>query len=179
MSSHAIELIPVHDAATRDAAESLIREYLGWIAQEARGRYGLAFDIEAMVASDLHDAAKFYEPHGRFYVALQDGAPVGVGCLKRLTASSAELQRMYVQPACRGAGIGRLLLDRLLDDCRAMGVEVARLESLRFLAAAHALYRRAGFVEVPPYEGSSMQDYQSAAARARYLESVVFMERRS
>jgi GNAT superfamily N-acetyltransferase len=176
MKPDAIEFISVDDDAPRQAARVLIREYLEWIQREAAGRYALEFDIDAMVASDLRDGSAFYPPDGRFYLALQDGAPVGVGCLRRLSAEAAEIQRMYVRPECRGSGIGRRLLDRLLADCRDMGFGIARLESLKFLSAAHSLYRAAGFVEVPPYRGSSMQDYQAASMLPRYLESVVFME---
>jgi GNAT superfamily N-acetyltransferase len=176
--THMIRFICVEDDATRRSAARLIREYLDWIQRQAADTYDLAFDIDAMVASDLEDGSKFYAPHGRFYLALRDDVAVGVGCLKRLTSQAAEIQRMYVQPQCRGTGIGRLLLERLLADCREMGFKVARLESLRFLASAHALYRSAGFVDVPPYAGSSMQDYQSDAMLSRYLDSVVFMELR-
>jgi GNAT superfamily N-acetyltransferase len=177
-AAHGTQLIPVADAGTRAAAESLIREYLGWIGREAGDRYALTFDIDAMVASDMGDATKFYAPHGRFHLALHDGAPVGVGCLKRLSHDTAELQRMYVQPRGRGRGIGRALLDRLLADCRDMGFSVVRLESLKFLATAHTLYRSAGFVDAPPYDGSSMQDYQASTLLPRYRESVVFMSLR-
>ncbi|MDQ6635719.1 MAG: hypothetical protein M3Z10_13295 [Gemmatimonadota bacterium] len=53
---------------TRTAAEALIREYLQFIADTARESYHLTFDIEAMIASDIGDARKFYPPAGRFYV---------------------------------------------------------------------------------------------------------------
>ena len=84
-----IELIAVDDAATRDAARDLIAEYLRWIAGLAAASYGLSFDIDAMVTSDIEDRAKFYPPSGRCYVIRREGASVGVGCLKRMTSSSA------------------------------------------------------------------------------------------
>ena len=97
-----MQLIAVADAATRDSARSLITEYLQWIAGEASRRYGLTFDIDAMVASDLDDRSKFFPPTGRFYVVRVDGHDVGIGCLKALTPQSAEIQRMYIQPHVRG-----------------------------------------------------------------------------
>jgi hypothetical protein len=68
MIAAAIELFAVGDAATREAARYLIAEYLRWIASAAAGSYGLSFDVDAMVTSDLEDRSKFYPPGGRAYV---------------------------------------------------------------------------------------------------------------
>ena len=174
----AIELVAVGDAATRGAARDLIAEYLRWIASVAAASYGLSFDVDAMVASDIEDRAKFYPPSGRFYVIRREDATVGVGCLKRITPSVAEIQRMYVQPHVRGVGAGRLLLQQLLSDARAIGYEAVRLESLKFLSAAHALYKSVGFAEITPYADNSMTKYQPRDTIDRYRASAVFMELR-
>jgi GNAT superfamily N-acetyltransferase len=174
----AIELVAVDDASTRGAARDLIAEYLRWIASFAAASYGLSFDIDAMLTSDIEDRAKFYPPSGRFYVIRRAGADVGVGCLRRITPSVAEIQRMYVQPHVRGLGAGRLLLQQLLSDARAIGYEAVRLESLQFLSAAHALYKSVGFAEITPYADNSMTKYQPRDTIDRYRSSAVFMELR-
>jgi len=173
-----VELVAVEDAATRDAARRLIAEYLQWIAGNASANYGLAFDIGAMVASDLDDRAKFFPPGGRFYVVRNGDDFVGVGCLKALAPGIAELQRMYVQPHVRGIGAGRLLQQRLLADAREIGYRAVRLESLKFLSAAHALYKSAGFIEIAPYADNSMQAFQPQDTMGTYRSSAVFMELR-
>jgi GNAT superfamily N-acetyltransferase len=178
MSTSPIDLIPVDNALTRDTARRLITEYLHWIAASAATNYGLAFDIGAMVASDLDDPVKFYPPSGRFYVVRHTGAYVGVGCLKRLTPTIAEIQRMYVQPHVRGLGAGRRLVEQLLADARAIGYETVRLESLKFLSTAHALYKSVGFEEITPYAENSMKDYQAAEKLDTYRANAVFMELR-
>jgi GNAT superfamily N-acetyltransferase len=174
----AIELVAVDDPATRGVARDLIAEYLRWIASFAAASYGLSFDIDAMLTSDIEDRAKFYPPSGRFYVIRLAGANVGVGCLRRITPSVAEIQRMYVQPHVRGVGAGRLLLQQLLSDARAIGYEAVRLESLQFLSAAHALYKSVGFAEITPYDENSMTKYQPRDTIDRYRSSAVFMELR-
>jgi GNAT superfamily N-acetyltransferase len=171
-----IELVAVDDAATREAARDLIAEYLRWIASAAAASYGLSFDVDGMVTSDIEDRSKFYRPSGRFYVIRRGESHVGVGCLKRITPSVAEIQRMYVQPHVRGVGAGRLLLQQLLRDAREIGYEAVRLESLKFLSAAHALYRSAGFVEITPYAENSMTKYQPGDTLDKYCSSAVFME---
>ena len=173
-----LELVAVGDAATRDAARELIAEYLRWIASVAAASYGLSFDVEAMVASDIEDRGKFYPPTGRFYVIRHEDANVGVGCLKSLAPAVAEIQRMYVQPHVRGIGAGRLLLQQLLSDARAIGYDAVRLESLKFLSAAHALYKSVGFAEITPYAENSMAKYQPSSTMDRYHSSAVFMELR-
>ena len=177
-SSAAVELLAVEDLATREAARLLIAEYLRWIASSAAANYGLSFDIDAMVKSDVDDRSKFYPPSGRFYVLRHADAYVGVGCLKRIAPTIAEVQRMYVQPHVRGIGAGRLLVERLLADARSIGYRVIRLESLKFLSAAHALYRSVGFVEITPYAENSMKEYQPAETMDTYRSSAVFMELR-
>ena len=164
------------DAATRETARYLIAEYLRWIGSAAAASYGLSFDIDAMVTSDIEDREKFYPPSGRLYLIRRDDLAVGVGCLKRITPAVAEIQRMYVQPHTRGLGAGRLLLQQLLSDARAIGYDVVRLESLKFLSAAHALYRSVGFVEITPYADNSMTKYQPHDTMNRYRSSAVFME---
>jgi len=176
MSSEAVTLEPVELARQRDAARELIAEYLRWVGEIARSLYGLSFDIDAMVDSDIEDPSKFYPPSGRFYLVMSDGAYVGVGCLKRLGPGVGEIQRMYVQPHVRGKGAGRLLVERLLADARELGYTRVRLESLKALTAAHTLYRSVGFVDIAPYDDDSMRDYQDPATRGRFLDSVVFME---
>jgi hypothetical protein len=50
------------------------------------------------------------------------------------------------------------------------------LESLKFLSAAHALYKSAGFVEITPYAENSMTKDQSGDTLDKYRSSAVFME---
>jgi GNAT superfamily N-acetyltransferase len=170
------ELIAVEDAATRAAAAEMLAEYLRWIAGVAAESYGLSIDVDAMVASDLDDKSKFYPPRGRFYLLRHEGVYVGIGCLKQLAAGVAEVQRMYVRPHARGIGAGRCLIERLLDDARALSYRIVRVESLRVLTAAHTLYRSVGFVEVAPYAANSMKEYQPAGDMDRYRASALFME---
>lgn len=50
-----------------------------------------------------------------------------------------------------------------------------RLQSLKSLAPAHALYRSVGFVEVPPQDDNGMRRHQDEASRSAYRDSAVFM----
>jgi N-acetylglutamate synthase-like GNAT family acetyltransferase len=176
MSTAAVTLVPVETPVHRRAAEVLVGEYLRWVGGVANSEYGLSFDIEAMVRSDIEDESKFYPPSGRFYLVEHDGSFVGVGCLKCLAPGIGEVQRMFVQPHVRGVGAGRALVQRLLADAKALGYARVRLESLRALTAAHSLYHSVGFAEIEPYPENSMTEYQSPEALVTYRSSAVFME---
>lgn len=176
MTTSPVELHAVESPEQRHAASELIGEYLRWVGEVARSNYGLSFDVEAMIQSDVEDRTKFYPPNGRFYLIRHGGMYVGVGCLKRLAPGLGEVQRMYVRPTARRVGAGRLLVRRLLEDAKELGYTRVRLESLKALTAAHSLYRSVGFREIDPYSENSMRDYQSPETLSAYRNSAVFME---
>ncbi|MBX3659350.1 MAG: GNAT family N-acetyltransferase [Ramlibacter sp.] len=164
-----VDIVPVLDAAQHAAARELITEYLQWVADAAARQGGLRFDTAAMLAGDLGAGEGLY-------LVRDAGEFIGVGRLQRLDAGVAEVQRMYVRPSARRRGGARLLLERLLADARAAGCRCVRLESLRFLEAAHALYRSVGFQDIAPYDDNSMKHYQDADSAASYPAHAVFME---
>lgn len=166
----------VRTGEQKEQAGVLIREYLCWLNNRVKNDYGLEFDVEAMVESDLTDSYKFMPPEGRFYLAQYGDKIIGVGCLKKLEGGAGEIQRMYVLPGFRGKGIGRAILNRLIDDARLIGYRQLKLESLEFLDAAHALYRSAGFRQIDPYADNSMESYQAAETLDVYYSITVFME---
>jgi len=160
----------------KQLAGALIREYLEWLNRIVQRDYGIEFDVEAMLASDLLDSDKFHPPGGRFYLVKHNGAVAGVGCLKELAEDVGEIQRMYVPPGLRGQGVGRAIVNRLIADARAIGYRRLKLESLEFLAPAHSLYRSVGFHEIDPYADNSMKSYQDAENLDKYYSITVFME---
>jgi GNAT superfamily N-acetyltransferase len=171
-----VQFEQVESDEQKKQAGSLIREYLEWLNGRLQGEYGMEFDVDAMVKSDLSDTHKFHPPDGRFYLARYQNQVAGVGCLKKLAAGVAEVQRMYVPPIYRGKGIGRAIINRLIGDARSLGYRQLRLESLKFLDAVHALYHSVGFHDIDLYADNSMKSYQSAAQLDRYYSITVFME---
>ena len=91
------------------------------------------------------------EPAGLFVVASLHGSPIGSGALKFNGEEPAELKRMWVAPSARGLGLGRRLLSELEQLAASRGVRVVRLETNRNLTEAIALYRSAGYREVPRF----------------------------
>lgn len=88
---------------------------------------------------------EFQPPDGVFLLAHVDGGPAGCGGVCRLDSDTAEIRRMYVVPSARGRGVGRSILDRLLEEARALGYRRVRLETGNRQVEAMRLYERAGF----------------------------------
>jgi [ribosomal protein S18]-alanine N-acetyltransferase len=68
--------------------------------------------------------------------------------VSRLAADEAEILSIAVEPARRGRGLARALLDRNLRRLAGAGARAVFLEVDEGNAPARALYRRAGFREI-------------------------------
>jgi DNA-binding MarR family transcriptional regulator/GNAT superfamily N-acetyltransferase len=90
-------------------------------------------------------------PVGVFLVATLEGEPIGCGAVKTIAAGVGSLKRMWVAQSGRGLGLGRRLLAALEQEARKLGLGTLRLETNRTLAEAIALYRSAGYAEVPAF----------------------------
>ena len=111
-------------------------------------RFERGFDPERSIpAEDI----EMVPPEGAFLVATVEGEPVACGAVKRIATGIGSLKRMWVAEPARGLGLGRRLLAALEAEARALGLGTLRLETNRTLREAIALYRSAGYVEVPPF----------------------------
>lgn len=68
-----------------------------------------------------------------------------------LAPGIAEIKRVFITDAARGTGAGHALMQRLIDDCRAAGFDMIRMDTAAPLEAAQRLYDSMGFVRREPY----------------------------
>lgn len=112
----------------------------------------LGIDLEAEIApGPPRDLAP---PSGSFLLIQVDGEPAGFGGIRHLDTAVAEVKTMYVAPPHRGQGTARALLAELEAIARRRGCRAVRLDTSDYLTAAIALYRAAGYREVPDYNGN-------------------------
>lgn len=116
--------------------------------EELAARFDSGFDPSRSISAEDDELVA---PRGLLLVASLYGEPVGCGALKLHGRCPAEIKRMWVAPAARGLGLGRRLLTELESRAAAFGVRTLRLETNRTLREAIALYRHAGYAEVPAF----------------------------
>jgi ribosomal protein S18 acetylase RimI-like enzyme len=93
----------------------------------------------------------YARPRGRLLLALVENQVAGCAALRPLDDKTGEMKRVYVRPAFRGLGLGRMLAESILDESRAVGYQRVRLDTLPSMARARQLYRELGFREIAPY----------------------------
>lgn len=105
---------------------------------------------ESVYALDLNS---LMQPDVKFAVA-RDAAGAIAGCgAVVLSAGYGEIKRMYVQPAMRGRGMARQLMQALEQASRDAGCPLMVLETGPAQPEAIALYQRHGFERCSPYGG--------------------------
>jgi len=151
-----IQIIITNREQHAQPIRELFWEYLQWANAKVEESFGVSFDIATMLEEDMNSLEKFMPPKGRLLFGYVDDQPMGVACLKALTDNIGEIKRMYVRPHARNSGLGRALLNRLLEEAHQVGYERVLLDSACFMTAAHQLYRSSGFHEIEAYEGSEI-----------------------
>ena len=90
-------------------------------------------------------------PDGRLYIAWCGDEPTGCVALRRHDALDGEMKRLYVRPAFRQQGLGRVLAERVIEDARQIGYRRLLLDTLPSMASARALYAQLGFEQTQAY----------------------------
>jgi putative acetyltransferase len=142
-----IKLIYPDAPALLDGAREIIREY-------ARGLdVDLCFQNVDAELSAL--PGEYAPPSGHLLLALVGGELAGCGAVRALPgvdyANACEMKRLYVRPAFRRFGLGRILAQALMDEARRGGYSVMLLDTLDDMEAARGLYGSLGFEEAAPY----------------------------
>lgn len=131
---------------------------MGWVVHRqavlyAR-EYGWDGRFEGLVAGV---AAQFIETFDARYeccwIAERNGEIVGSVFIVRFSETEARLRMLYVEPAARGLGVGRLLVGEAIRFARDRGYRTLRLWTNKNLVSACRIYQAAGFrlVEEEPH----------------------------
>ena len=159
MNSPAIRLLVPDSATWLDRTRQILREY-------AQG-LGIDLCFQNFDAELDELPGEYAPPQGALLLALVDGELAGCGALRALPdadyANACEMKRLYVRPAFRRYGLGRILAQALIDQARQAGYSSMLLDTLDDMEAARGLYGSLGFDEIPPY-------YYNPIPGAHYLK---------
>ena len=132
------------DSAALETVRQLFLEYADELQENLCFQ---SFDAE------VKDPMKKYgPPKGALFVAYWNEVPAGCIALQPLKEEGVcEMKRLYVQPAFRKYGIGRALVERLIDEAHQLSYSKMRLDTLERLKPAIALYKSLGFETIHAY----------------------------
>ena len=139
-----IEIVEALSEAQVEQVRILFREYQAALAAQYR-----APALEAQLASL---PGVYGPPKGKLLLAMVAGELVGcVGLRPFPLAGACEMKHLYVRPAFRGQGVGKVLAERVVQEARALGYSRVRLDTHPpTMQSALAMYRKLGFEEVAP-----------------------------
>ncbi|MDP9591701.1 GNAT family N-acetyltransferase [Shinella sumterensis] len=90
------------------------------------------------------------DPTVTVWIARDGDAAIGCGALKRHSDTVGEVKRMFTRPAWQGQGVGRSVLDKILETAEREELKTLVLETGDQHPAAWAIYEKAGFTRCGP-----------------------------
>jgi putative acetyltransferase len=164
-------------------ALAIVSPGTGWTLLSAEGpaevavvgavfaEYGAAPQVQACVSTLGAEIAglpgEYAPPGGRLILAMAADTAAGCVALRRQDQRRAEMKRLFVRPAFRGQGLGRVLTGAAIESARAAGYDELVLDTLPSMTEAIALYQRLGFAAIAPYASAPTPGAMHFALRLR------------
>ncbi len=125
------------------------------------------FTMEAKDDESLaNPQSSILTPGGRIFFANIGDECIGCCALLRLSADEFEVAKMAVAPKSQGSGVGRELLQAVVEAARSAGARRLYLETNHTLEPAIRLYHSVGFQDLP----------QERIVPSPYARADVYME---
>lgn len=151
-------IIPAETPAHIAATKALFTAYAEWLNLDLTFQ-GFTEELQSL-------PGKYSAPEGEIllaYSTTKPDQPLGCVAVRPLptkpgvdvdanaTATCCEMKRLFVSPEARGMGLGKALVDAIVQRARGLGYREMRLDTLPMMAGAIGLYRRVGFKEITAY----------------------------
>ena len=140
-------LVQTESAAQVAQARELFLEYAQSLGMN------LCFQNFEHELADL--PGSYAPPDGRLLLAEYERQLAGCVALHRWEADICEMKRLYLRPAFRGKGLGRVLAETIIAEARGIGYQRMRLDTIEpIMKEAVEMYRRLGFREIAAYRAN-------------------------
>ena len=124
-------------------ARRLVREYAATL--------GVDLSFQNFEQELDHFPTEYAAPGGAFILAEDEDRYVACIGVRQFAAEVGEIKRLYVAPAARGHGLGRVLVERIVAEARQLGYRSLLLDTLPFMKEAQSLYLSMGFRPTTAY----------------------------
>ncbi len=108
--------------------------------------HGYDYTFEAYVAEPLAQFAKRNNSRERIWIVEGDDKVLGSIAVCEVSKNEAQLRWFLVSPELRGQGIGKRLIQSLLDFAKDQGYESISLWTVKGLEAAKTIYTSFNFI---------------------------------
>ena len=154
--NHVMRIFQANTQEDVDDARSLFEQYAAGL--------GISLCFQNFDRELANLPGDYAPPDGRLLLAAEDDQLAGCIALRKLEPGVCEMKRLFIRPAYRGKGLGRLLVESIIDEARQLGYTRMRLDTLPGrMDPAIALYRSIGFLEIDPY-------YENPVADAKFMQ---------
>ena len=100
---------------------------------------------------------EYAPPYGCLLLAMDDINAIGCVALRKFEEGICEMKRLYVKPSGRGKGLGKKLVNAIIEEAIKIGYTKMRLDTVPAMKEAIAIYRSIGFYEIKPYRENPIE----------------------
>ena len=112
------------------------------------------FDDELNILNQM-----YAPPTGALLLVMDHEVYAGAVGLRQIeNETTCEVKRMYIRPQYQGKGVGKLLMESVMEEAKAMNYKIIKLDTLAKMIPAVGLYKSFGFKETKPYNYNPYAD---------------------
>lgn len=137
-----------------EVSHAVIREFrdddMDYVLNRHKTLYAEEYGLSPLFAGNVEKMIPgFFQHCDRscecMWIAEADGKPVGSIAIVDAGQSTAQLRYFLLEPAARGMGLGKRLIDCALEFAKNVGYQHVFLETISALKTARGIYRNRGF----------------------------------
>ncbi|MHC5595830.1 MAG: GNAT family N-acetyltransferase [Nostoc sp.] len=146
-----LKIIQIETDKHKSHIQDVFWEYFNETKLIFSHEFGINLDVNTFFEQYMIQINEFLPPSGRLLLGQYGAKVAGCACLRKIGEDVGEIKRMYVKPEFRRKGIGRSLLEAIINEAIYIGYSRIRLDSTPFAKEAQTLYRAFGFQDIEPY----------------------------